>query len=394
MSLKLASYATMSRNSKGRQFSENLSDERSPFQRDRDRVIHSGAFRRLKHKTQVFVYHTGDYFRTRLTHSIEVSQIARTISRSLSIDEDLAETLALAHDLGHTPFGHAGEDALNDVTKEWGGFDHNAQTLKILTDLEHRYADFNGLNLTWETLEGIVKHNGPLNDLSKYSNNRSKSILSFNKLYDLNLHTFPSLEAQISSLSDDIAYNNHDIDDGLRAKLFNLNDLIDIPLIGKIVHEVLNLYSNDIEKSRLYNEIVRRTISSMVKDLINETKMRLKELKIENVEEIRNSDKMVASFSEKLYKDNLKLKEFLYKNMYKHPFVNEMTKSAKIIIKDLFDLFINDYSLLPDEWKNKISHDKNKNVIIISDYLSGMTDRYALKKHKLLCFKNFIQYDY
>ncbi len=394
MSLKLATYATKSEYSKGRQFSEILSDERSAFQRDRDRVIHSGAFRRLKHKTQVFVYHTGDYFRTRLTHSIEVSQIARTISRALSIDEDLAETLALAHDLGHTPFGHAGEDALNDVTKSWGGFDHNAQTLKILTDLEHRYADFNGLNLTWETLEGIVKHNGPLKDLSKNKNNRSKIILSFNKLYNLNLDTFPSLEAQIASLSDDIAYNNHDIDDGLRAELFDLNHLTDIPLIGKVVQEVKSLYSDKIEKSRLYNEIVRRTINMMVKDLINETKIRLKDLKIESVDDIRNSDKMVASFSEQVSKDNIKLKEFLYNNMYKHPFVNEMTKSAKVIIKDLFNMFINDYKLLPEEWKNKISHDKSKNVIIISDYLSGMTDRYALKKHKLMCFKNHIKYDY
>ena len=394
MTLKLAPYATDSEKSMGRQNVEHQSYERSPFQRDRDRVIHSGAFRRLKHKTQVFVYHTGDYFRTRLTHSIEVSQIARTISRTLEIDEDLSETIALAHDLGHTPFGHAGEDALNEVTEKWGGFDHNAQTLKILTELEHRYADFNGLNLTWETLEGIIKHNGPVKDLLTKNNNRSKIILSFNEKYNLKLDTFPSLEAQVASLADDIAYNNHDIDDGLRAKLFTLKDLRDIPLIGSIVHEVINLYGENIEKSRLYNEIVRRTINIMVVDLINETKKRINDLKIKSVEEIRNSDNMISSFSEKLSKENLLLKKFLYNNMYKHPFVNEMTKSAKVIIKDLFNMFINDYKLLPEEWKNKISHDKSKNVIIISDYLSGMTDRYALKKHKLMCFKNHIKYDY
>ena len=394
MTLKLASYATNSDNSIGRQHPEHKSFERSPFQRDRDRVIHSGAFRRLKHKTQVFVYHTGDYFRTRLTHSIEVSQIARTISRTLSIDEDLSETIALAHDLGHTPFGHAGEDALNEVTEKWGGFDHNAQTLKILTDLEHRYADFNGLNLTWETLEGIIKHNGPLKDIYDEQNNRSKIILAFNDLYNLKLNTFPSLEAQVASLADDIAYNNHDIDDGLRAKLFTIKDLMDIPLVGSIVHEVINLYGKNIEKSRLYNEIVRRTINQMVVDLINETKLRINELKIENVEDIRNSDSMISSFSEELSKDNLVLKEFLFNNMYKHPFVNEMTNSAKIIIKDLFNVFLNDHNLLPEEWNEKISSDNNKNVLVISDYLSGMTDRYALKKHKLLCFNNKIQYDY
>ncbi len=394
MTLKLAPYATDSEKSMGRQNVEHQSYERSPFQRDRDRVIHSGAFRRLKHKTQVFVYHTGDYFRTRLTHSIEVSQIARTISRTLEIDEDLSETIALAHDLGHTPFGHAGEDALNEVTEKWGGFDHNAQTLKILTELEHRYADFNGLNLTWETLEGIIKHNGPVKDLLTKNNNRSKIILSFNEKYNLKLDTFPSLEAQVASLADDIAYNNHDIDDGLRAKLFTLKDLRDIPLIGSIVHEVINLYGENIEKSRLYNEIVRRTINIMVVDLINETKKRINDLKIKSVEEIRNSDNMISSFSEKLSKENLLLKKFLYNNMYKHPFVNEMTKSAKIVIKDLFNTFINNHNLLPDEWNRKISSDENKNAIIISDYLSGMTDRYALKKHKLLCFNNKIQYDY
>ncbi len=394
MTLKLAPYATDSDNSIGRQHSEEKSFERSPFQRDRDRVIHSGAFRRLKHKTQVFVYHTGDYFRTRLTHSIEVSQIARTISRTLLIDEDLSETIALAHDLGHTPFGHAGEDALNEVTENWGGFDHNAQTLKILTDLEHRYAAFNGLNLTWETLEGIIKHNGPLKDIYNKNNNRSKIILSFNNLYNLKLNTFPSLEAQVASLSDDIAYNNHDIDDGLRAKLFTIEDLIDVPLVGNIVYKVTKLYGKDLEKSRLYNEIVRRTINKMVVDLISETKLRINELKIENVEDIRNSYRMTAGFSEELSKDNLVLKDFLFNNMYKHPFVNEMTNSAKIIIKDLFNVFLNDHKLLPNEWYKKISNDDKINVLVISDYLSGMTDRYALKKHKILCFNNKIQYDY
>ncbi len=390
----LSPYATNFNYSKGRQYPESLSDERSPFQRDRDRIIHSGAFRRLKHKTQVFVYHTDDYFRTRLTHSIEVSQIARTISRSLKINEDLSETLALAHDLGHTPFGHAGEDALNDITQPWGGFDHNAQTLKILTSLEHRYANFDGLNLTWETLEGVVKHNGPLVNSAKKINKLSRYIFQYNNVYDLDLERYPSLEAQVASFSDDIAYNNHDIDDGLRAGLFKISDLSEVPIIGRVIKKVIDLYGSDLESSRLYNEIVRRSINVMVLDLINETKKKINDLDIQTIEDIRNSDSMIASFSDKMSYDNKLLKEFLYNNMYKHPFINNMTDSAKIIIKDLFQLFKNDYNLLPDSWRKKITKKEHDNVVLISDYLSGMTDRYALKKHKSLCFNNNIKYDY
>jgi deoxyguanosinetriphosphate triphosphohydrolase, putative len=289
----------------------------------------------------------------------------------------LSETLALAHDLGHTPFGHAGEDALNEVTLPWGGFNHNAQTLKILTNLEHRYAGFDGLNLTWETLEGVIKHNGPLIHLLNQDNNLSRIIIGFNKKYNLKIDTYPSLEAQIASLSDDIAYNNHDIDDGLRAGLFTVNDLMDIPIIGNVVNEVINLYGDNLEKSRLYNEIVRRTINAMVVDLITQTKIKLEDSEIRNVEDIRNSTNMIASFSDKIHNDNLLLKKFLYVNMYKHPFVVQMTESAKIVVKDLFNIFTNDYKLLPEDWKQLISGDKYKNIILISDYLSGMTDRYA-----------------
>src|SRR3954451_7994504 len=269
-----APYASNPKNSRGRRYPEPESDMRSPFQRDRDRIIHSTAFRRLKHKTQVFVYHEGDHYRTRLTHSLEVAQIARTAARALGLDEDLAEAVALAHDLGHTPFGHAGEEALNDEMRPYGGFSHNDQTLRILTRLERRYAEFDGLNLTWETLEGTAKHNGPLRGPQAGTEDPPPSIAAYDRLYPLDLHTYPGPEAQIAALADDIAYNNHDLDDGLRAGVFAVGDLAEVPLVGPVFAEVARRYPG-IDDGRLIHEAIRRVIDLMVRDLIGETERRL-----------------------------------------------------------------------------------------------------------------------
>src|SRR3954470_10888367 len=282
-----APYASNPKNSRGRLHPEPESDMRSPFQRDRDRIIHSTAFRRLKHKTQVFVYHEGDHYRTRLTHSLEVAQIARTASRALGLDEDLAEALALAHDLGHTPFGHAGEEALNEEMRPYGGFSHNDQTLRILTRLERRYAEFDGLNLTWETLEGTAKHNGPLCGKLAAIEQPPPSIAEYDRLHALDLHTFPGPEAQVAALADDIAYNNHDLDDGLRAGLFTLVDLADVPLVGPVFDEVGRRYPG-LDDGRLIHEAIRRVIDRMVRDLIGETERRLKASGTDSTDAVRS----------------------------------------------------------------------------------------------------------
>ena len=306
-----APYACRPEASRGRLVAEPDSPTRSCFQRDRDRIIHSGAFRRLKYKTQVFVYHEGDYYRTRLTHSIEVAQIARSISRALGLNEDLAEALALAHDLGHTPFGHAGEDALQEAMAPYGGFDHNEQTFRILTGLEHRYAAFDGLNLTWETLEGTVKHNGPLTGRAATDRPVPDTIASYCKDFDLELNSFPGAEAQVAALADDIAYNNHDIDDGLRARLFAVGDLADVPLVGQAFAEVMSTYPG-IEPGRLIHEAIRRVIDAMVNDLLAETRRRLTEAAPGSPDGVRALGSPIAAFSASMSENDRTLKAFLF----------------------------------------------------------------------------------
>src|SRR4051812_30112450 len=309
-----APYASNPKNSHGRLHPEPESDMRSPFQRDRDRIIHSTAFRRLKHKTQVFVYHEGDHYRTRLTHSLEVAQIARTICRVLRLDEDLGEAVALAHDLGHTPFGHAGEEALHGVMAAYGGFDHNAQTLRILTKLEERYAEFNGLNLTWETLEGAVKHNGPLLKEGRRLQDLPAAIVEYCQDHDLELEGHAGPEAQVAALSDDIAYNNHDIDDGLRAGLFEVADLKELPLVGEMFSIVAQKYPG-IDQARLIHEAVRRVINAMVEDVLAETQRRLKDAAPKSVADIRALGRPAVAFSEHMAATDRTVKAFLYKRM-------------------------------------------------------------------------------
>jgi dGTPase len=383
----LAAYACQPQESRGRLHAEAESPVRSPFQRDRDRIIHSTAFRRLKHKTQVFVYHEGDHYRTRLTHSIEVSQIARTISRALGLNEDLAEALALAHDLGHTPFGHAGEEALHGCMKEFGGFDHNAQTLRILTKLEQHYAEFDGLNLTWETLEGVVKHNGPLLRSGKKSLSDKSlplPIKEFNEEFDLQLTTYASAEAQVAALSDDIAYNNHDIDDGLRANLFAPEDLAEVPLVGPVFAEVERRYPG-LERQRLIHESVRRLIDLMVADLLSETRRRLTAADPRSTDDIRALGQPVVAFSTGMAENDKALKSFLFKRMYRHYKVNRMTAKAKRVVRDLFAQFFDDPDCLPDEWRQRANGPGTpRTARVAADYIAGMTDGYALREHARL----------
>jgi dGTPase len=383
----LASYACHPQDSRGRLHAEEESPVRSPFQRDRDRIIHSTAFRRLKHKTQVFVYHEGDHYRTRLTHSIEVSQIARTVSRALGLNEDLAEALALAHDLGHTPFGHAGEEALHRCMADFGGFDHNAQTLRILTKLERHYADFDGLNLTWETLEGVVKHNGPL--LRKGDKSLSDKMLplpikEFNQEFDLQLTSYASTEAQVAALSDDIAYNNHDIDDGLRAGLFGPEDLADVPLVGPVFAEVGRRYPG-LERQRLIHESIRRLIDIMVADLLTETRRRLSAADPRAADDVRALDHPVVAFSDAMAANDKALKSFLFKRMYRHYKVNRMTAKAKRVVRDLFAQFFEEPDCLPDEWRARADGAGTaRTARVVADYIAGMTDGYALREHARL----------
>lgn len=380
---KKAPYSTSFSNSKGRLHVEAESINRNPFQRDRDRVIHSDSFRLLKHKTQVFVAHTGDYYRTRLTHSLEVSQIARTVARRLEIDEDLAEVLALAHDLGHPPFAHSGEDVLDKCMNGYDGFDHNAQTLRILTTLEERYPLFNGLNLTWETLEGIAKHNGPLED-------PHISIKNFNKIYDLDLNTFPGLEAQIASLSDDIAYNNHDIDDGFRAGFINLDDLKNIEFLAEIINQI-SLEFKEIEDHMVVKELIRRLIGLMVDDLITQTKKNLATFLPTSVEGVRNSPTSIASFSDFFISQDKIIRDFLRSRVYEHVSIESERINSKKIIEGLFSKLINNIDLLPNQLKKKCDIPKSKiSARVVCDYIASMTDRSAVENHAILYGKDIM----
>jgi dGTPase len=377
-----APYASHPEKSRGRLHAEPEHEMRSPFQRDRDRIIHSTGFRRLKHKTQVFVYHEGDHYRTRLTHSLEVAQIARTIARALGLDEDLAEAVGLAHDLGHTPFGHAGEEALNAEMKPFGGFSHNDQTLRILTSLEHGYAEFDGLNLTWETLEGTVKHNGPLVGPG-IERPVPPSIADYDWRHPLGLDSFAGPEAQIAALADDIAYNNHDIDDGLRAGLFAVADLAEVPLVGPVFAEVAGRYPG-LEESRLIHEAIRRLIDRMVRDVVTETGQRLARSGLTTVDDVRALREPVAAFSHEMRDHDQALKRFLHARMYRHYRVNRMSSKARRVVRELFQLFLAEPECLPGEWRALTGGNKLETARVVADYLAGMTDRFALDEHRRL----------
>lgn len=379
-----APYACDPAKSRGRLFPEGESATRTAFQRDRDRIVHCAAFRRLEYKTQVFVNHEGDFFRTRLTHSLEVAQIARSICRYLRLDEDLGEALALAHDLGHPPFGHAGEDALQEAMEPFGGFDHNAQSLRVVAELERRYPDFDGLNLTWETVEGIVKHNGPLTRAAGTRDGLPRGISDVDDQMSIELHTFASAEAQVAAQSDDIAYNNHDIDDGLRAGLFSIEDLLDVPLVGPIFHAVRKDYP-DLDDSRTIHEAVRRMIGAMVEDLIRETSRRLDDLAPQSPEDVRAAGKPVAGFSEEMRNHDASLKKFLFENMYRHYKLNRMTSKARRVVSDLFKLLVEEPGCLPTEWRRQAAGPgEAATAALVSDYIAGMTDRLALDEHTRL----------
>jgi len=384
----LAPYACHAGESRGRLFPESASPTRTPFQRDRDRIIHSTAFRRLKHKTQVFVYHEGDHYRTRLTHSIEVAQIARALARAFEVDEDLAEALALSHDFGHTPFGHTGEDELDELMRDHGGFDHNAQSLRIVTKLERHYAEFDGLNLAWETLEGLVKHNGPLSGPYSDSKPVPEPIAEFNALFDLDLARHSGIEAQCAAIADDIAYNAHDLDDGLRAGLFDLSDIEDLPLAGEHLAEVRSLYPG-LDDSRTVHEIVRRQITAMVEDVIKQAQQNLAELKPKSQEDIRNAGKTLVHFSTPMATSEKAIKAFLFKNMYRAPGVVRVREDAKQVIRELFNVYFTGKAKMPNEWgldwqDTATRIDDNKRARLVCDFLSGMTDRYAILEHQRL----------
>jgi dGTPase len=382
-----AAYACRPEESRGRDLAEPESPTRSCFQRDRDRIVHAGAFRRLKYKTQVFVYHEGDYYRTRLTHSIEVAQIARSISRALGLNEDLAEAIALAHDLGHTCFGHAGEDALKKVMAPFGGFDHNEQTFRILTLLERRYAEFDGLNLTWETLEGIVKHNGPLTGPNaRVKEGVVEPVPPTVAVYcrdkrDLEVATFASAEAQVAALSDDIAYNNHDIDDGLRARLFGIDDLRELPLVGPLIAEVEAKYPG-LDEPRLIHETIRRLIDHMVSDLLAETRRRAAEARPDSAAAVRALGQPLVAFSDGMRQNDRALRSFLFTRMYRHYKVNRMTSKARRVVQELFEHYLARPDCLPDEWQRQAAAlPEPARARLVADYIAGMTDRYAQDEH-------------
>lgn len=374
-----APYACKPDQSRGRRYREDESAFRSPFQRDRDRIIHAGAFRRLKHKTQVFVEHEGDHFRTRLTHSIEVAQVARTIARALGLNEDLTEAVALAHDLGHTPFGHTGEDALNALMAPHGGFDHNAQALKIVTTLERNYAGFDGLNLTWETLEGIAKHNGPVPAPLPFA------LAEYNARHDLELETHASGEAQVAAVSDDVAYNNHDLADGLRAGLFSDAEAAELPIVGAAYAEVDRAWPG-LERKRRRAEALRRVFGVMVGDVIDTSRARLAETAPQSVEELRGAGRPMVRFSDGLFTDLKEIRAFLFSRMYRAPSVVEMRRQVTKVVEELFPLYMAQPDLLPEEWQSDVAQaaDETARARLVADYIAGMTDRFALQQHAAL----------
>ncbi len=380
--LPLAAYACRPDMSKGRIYAEEGSEHRTCFQRDRDRIIHSSAFRRLKDKTQVFIYDEGDHFRTRLTHTLEVSQITRSLARALFVNEDLAEGIALAHDLGHTPFAHLGEEALHDCMLPYGGFDHNDQSLRILVLLEKKYPEWDGLNLTWESLEGVAKHNGPLPQNKQ--DNLSDTLVLLQSQTDLRLDTFASVEAQVAALSDDIAYNNHDVEDGLRAEMFTLQDLKDIPLLEKHITATETKYSGLSPKMKS-QEVIRRMIGDMVADVLATSKINLAKLPEQSPEAVRMAGKQMVAFSEGMLKDVNILRSFLYERMYKHERLLQLSREVKPILTDLFSAYMNNTNELPEKWQERLnSSDKTTKAKHVCDYIAGMTDRFAMTEHERL----------
>jgi dGTPase len=376
--------------SRGRLHAEPASRSRSAFRRDCDRIIHSTAFRRLKHKTQVFVFDEGDHYRTRLTHTLEVAQVARALARALCLDEDLAEALALAHDLGHPPFGHAGERALDECLSAFGGFDHNAQTLRVVTMLERRYPAFDGLNLTWETLEGLVKHNGPLTDrqgrpLGRYQEHGvPETILDYSRQQDLQLWTFPSAEAQVAAVADDIAYDAHDIDDGLRAELFGIDDIAGVALPGKIVGNIRAAYPA-LDDSRLVHEFIRRLIGLLIEDVTAETSRRLTKLAPRSADDVRQAGSPAAAFSPAIGEADRAIKAFLKTRMYRHGRVMHVMDQAATVVRDLFARYSEKPDDLPPEWREGLAGaGDGARARRIADFIAGMTDRYALAEHARL----------
>jgi len=387
-----ATYACSPGQTRGRLYPEHESAFRSPFQRDRDRIIHASAFRRLKHKTQVFVEHEGDYFRTRLTHSIEVAQVARTIAGALELDEQLTEAVALAHDLGHTPFGHTGEDALAALMAPYGGFDHNAQAIRIVTSLERHYAEWDGLNLTWETLEGIAKHNGPVVDLPRGADGAFEAaddvpyaLADYDQRHDLNLHTHASAEAQVAAVSDDIAYNHHDIHDGLRAGLFTTEDLLDVPIVGDCFRTVDGHYPH-LDEDRRRHEALRRFFGILVEDVIGVARSNLAALGPQTCADVRGAGRMMVQFSPQIWADLKVVRSFLFTQMYRAPSVVKMRGEVTQVVQDLFPLFMAQPEHLPQAWRADVAKATDETALarIVSDYISGMTDRFALQTHSRL----------
>ncbi len=384
--LPMAAYACRPDQSKGRIYEENESATRTPFQRDRDRIIHASAFRRLKYKTQVFVYHEGDHYRTRLSHTLEVSQIARSIARALMVNEDLAEAVALAHDLGHTPFAHIGEEHLQTCMEPYDGFEHNDQSLRILTKLERKYPGWPGLNMTWETLEGVVKHNGPVT--VKAGGKLPTTLKDIQTMTDLRLDTYASMEAQVAAIADDIAYNNHDVEDGLRAGMFRLEELDELALMKPIIAQVKKDWP-DISEHYIIQETIREMIGTMVTDVLEETKRRLDALDPKNVEDIRKAGQQTVAFSSDMFTKVEELRAFLMKRMYRHYTVNRIWIKVERIIPELFNTFMKHYKLLPDHWQIRVEEaggliDNVAQARIVCDYIAGMTDRYAIREHEKL----------
>lgn len=379
----LASYASDPLKSRGRLYKEIPNSYRNEFERDRDRIIHTNAFRRLQYKTQVFINHEGDHYRNRLTHSLEVSTVARSIANTLNLSSDLAETIALAHDLGHTPFGHAGERALNECMKEHNGFSHNAQSLKILTLLEKRYAAYRGVNLTWEVLEGIVKHNGPITgEVNEY-------IAKYDSQNDLELNTYASAEAQIAALADDISYISHDLEDSIGAKIINFNHLAEFKYIDQQVFELKSKYKN-ISSSCLIYEVVRKLMHELITDLLWQTKTNINKETITHIDEIRNLNYQIVDFTEKTNERIKEIKKFLHEQIYKSNIMTAISLKCTKIVQGLFKVYMDDVNLLPVNWKIQIdSNDPNSKARIIADYIAGMTDRFAIQEYNQLFSLNF-----
>ncbi len=372
-------YASDPAGARARLFAEEESAFRSCYQRDRDRIIHSSAFRRLKHKTQVFVEHEGDYFRTRLTHSIEVAQVARTIAGALGLNVELTEAVALAHDLGHTPFGHTGEDALDALMADHGGFDHNAQAIRIVTSLERHYAEFDGLNLTWDTLEGIAKHNGPVTGDLPYA------LADYNARHDLELHTYASAEAQVAALADDVAYNNHDLHDGLRARLFTEDDIAGLPVVGDCYREVDALYPG-LDPYRRRHEALRRVFGVMVTDVIETSQALLADAAPADAQAVRDLGRPVIRFSDAMWTDLRQIRSFLFKRMYRAPKVVDMRARVTRVVEELFPFYMSNPEFLPNRWRQDVADAPGETALarLVSDYIAGMTDRFALEAHARL----------